>query len=97
MFCVSAGPSEWNEDGPYDRSTGGEESPPTSGAEAAAAFAAAGGMDELFAKIDAGELELTGTDGFIPGLIKAALERGLAAELTDQRQWVNTGGLARFR
>jgi len=61
----------------------GDSSPSMSGAEAAAAFAASGGMDELFAKIDAGELELNGADGFIPGLIKAALERGLQAELND--------------
>ncbi len=40
-------------------------------------------MDSIFARIDAGELELTGDGGFIPGLIKAALERGLQAELTD--------------
>ena len=37
----------------------------------------------MFARIDSGELELTGDGGFIPGLIKAALERGLQAELTD--------------
>lgn len=61
----------------------GDSSPSMSGAQAAAAFAASGGMDELFAKIDAGELELNGADGFIPGLIKAALERGLQAELSD--------------
>ncbi|MDP9823660.1 hypothetical protein J2S59_003469 [Nocardioides massiliensis] len=30
-----------------------------------------------------GDLELTGDGGFIPGLIKAALERGLQAELSD--------------
>ena len=44
---------------------------------------ASGALDELFAKIDAGEVELTGDGGLIPGLIKAALERGLQAELTD--------------
>ncbi len=53
------------------------------GAKAAAEFAASGAMDELFAKIDAGEIELTGDGGFIPGLIKATLERGLQAELTS--------------
>ncbi|MCD4536599.1 IS256 family transposase, partial [Nocardioides sp. cx-169] len=53
------------------------------GSKAAADLAAAGALDELFAKIDAGELELTGDGGFIPGLIKAALERGLQAELTS--------------
>jgi hypothetical protein len=40
-------------------------------------------LDELFAKIDSGEIELTGDGGFIPGLIKATLERGLQAELTS--------------
>jgi transposase-like protein len=48
----------------------------------AAELAASGALDELFARIDAGEVEMTGADGLIPGLIKAALERGLAAELT---------------
>ncbi|MGH3308500.1 MAG: IS256 family transposase, partial [Nocardioides sp.] len=46
-------------------------------------MAASGALDEIFAKIDAGELDLTGAEGFIPGLVKAALERGLQAELTD--------------
>jgi putative transposase len=54
-----------------------------SGAEVAAEMAASGLLDELFARIDAGDLELTGDGGFIPGLIKAALERGLQAELTE--------------
>jgi transposase-like protein len=56
---------------------------PTSGAEVAAQMAASGALDEIFSKIDAGELDLTGAEGFVPGLIKAALERGLQAELTD--------------
>ena len=55
---------------------------PRSGAEVAAQMAASGALDEIFARIDAGELDLTGEEGFIPGLIKAALERGLQAELT---------------
>lgn len=41
-----------------------------------------GVLDDLFAKIDSGEVDLTGDGGFITGLIKAALERGLAAELS---------------
>lgn len=45
-------------------------------------MAASGALDEILAKIDAGELDLTGAEGFIPGLVKAALERGLQAELT---------------
>jgi putative transposase len=59
-----------------------EDEGPTSGAEVAAQMAASGALDEIFSKIDAGELDLTGAEGFIPGLIKAALERGLQAELT---------------
>jgi putative transposase len=43
----------------------------------------AGLLDELVARVDAGELKLTGEGGFLPGLIKAVLERGLAAELTE--------------
>ena len=35
-----------------------------------------GALDSLFSKIDAGELQLTGEGGFVPGLIKAALEGG---------------------
>ena len=56
---------------------------PASGKEVAAQLAASGALDELFARIDAGEVEMTGTEGLIPGLIKAALERGLQAELSD--------------
>ncbi|MHA0284883.1 IS256 family transposase [Mycobacterium sp. C3-094] len=44
---------------------------------------ASGALDELFAKIDAGEVKLDGHDGLIQQLIKAGLERGLQAELTD--------------
>ncbi|ORB11624.1 IS256 family transposase, partial [Mycolicibacterium moriokaense] len=33
--------------------------------------------------IDAGQLQLTGEGGFLPEMVKAVLERGLAAELTD--------------
>ena len=38
---------------------------------------AAGQLDALFAQIDAGQVELTGDCGFVPALVKAALERGL--------------------
>ena len=43
----------------------------------------AGLLDELMARVDAGEVQLTGEGGFLPAMIKAVLERGLAAELTD--------------
>ena len=42
-----------------------------------------GALDSLFSKIDPGELQLTGESGFVPGLIKTALERGLQVELTE--------------
>jgi transposase-like protein len=54
-----------------------------SGRDVAAELAASGALDELFAKIDSGQVEMTGAEGLIPGLIKAALERGLQAELSD--------------
>ena len=42
-----------------------------------------GVMDDLFAKIDAGEVQLDGDGGFIQQLIKTGLERGLQTELTE--------------
>ena len=56
---------------------------PRSAAEALDELRASGALDVLFARIDAGELRLTGDGGFVPGLIKATLERGLQAELTE--------------
>src|SRR3954454_9397815 len=43
----------------------------------------AGLLDELMDRVDAGELTLTGAGGFLPEMVKAVLERGLAAELTE--------------
>jgi putative transposase len=43
----------------------------------------AGLLDEVLARVDAGGLALTGDGGFLPEMIKAVLERGLQAELTD--------------
>lgn len=56
---------------------------PMSGADAMEALKSAGVLDDVLAKIDAGQLQLTGEGGFLPELVKAVLERGLAAELTD--------------
>jgi putative transposase len=56
---------------------------PMSGAEAMEALQSAGVLDDVLAKIDAGQLQLTGEGGFLPEMVKAVLERGLAAELTD--------------
>ncbi|KZX22316.1 mutator family transposase [Rathayibacter tanaceti] len=52
-------------------------------AEGAQRLVESGVMDDLFAKIDAGEIQLDGDGGFIQQLIKTGLERGLQAELTD--------------
>jgi putative transposase len=41
-----------------------------------------GALDEIFARIDAGE-PLTGHAGLLKGVLKASLERGLDAELSD--------------
>lgn len=41
-----------------------------------------GASADLFARIDAREVELTGDGALIPALIKTTLERGLQAEIT---------------
>ena len=46
------------------------------------ALESSGALDELYAMIDAGEVQLDGKDGLIQQLIKAGLERGLQAELS---------------
>ncbi|MET4432035.1 hypothetical protein ABIA65_005354 [Mycolicibacterium sp. 624] len=51
--------------------------------EMAEALRASSAVDDLLAQIDTGEVALTGEGGLLPGLIKLALERGLATELTD--------------
>lgn len=43
---------------------------------------ASGALEGIFAQVDAGA-PLTGSDGVLSGVVKAALERGLAAELTE--------------
>ena len=40
-------------------------------------------IDELMSRVDADGLTLTGQGGFLPELVKAVLERGMDAELTD--------------
>ncbi len=49
----------------------------------AAELVASGALDGLFSRIDAGEVRQTGDGGMLPAMIKAALERGLQAELSD--------------
>lgn len=43
----------------------------------------AGLLDHLMSKVDGGGLALTGPGGLLPELVKAVLERGLQAELTE--------------
>lgn len=43
----------------------------------------AGLLNDVMDRVDAGGLALTGEGGFLPEMIKAVLERGLAAELTE--------------
>lgn len=50
--------------------------------EVADALEASGALDEIFARIDAGEV-LGGEAGLLKGMLKASLERGLKAELSD--------------
>jgi putative transposase len=47
-----------------------------------AELAEAGLLDRVVAGAEAGQLTLTGEGGFLPEMVKAVLERGLAAELT---------------
>ncbi len=49
----------------------------------AADLAASGALDGLFKQIDSGQVQLSGTGGLIPEMIKAVLERGLQAEMTS--------------
>lgn len=56
---------------------------PRSTAEVAKALEDSGVIDGLLEQIDAGQIQITGEGGLVPGLIKLALERGLKAELTD--------------
>jgi putative transposase len=50
--------------------------------EIAESLKASGALDEIFARIDAGE-PLTGHEGLLKGMLKASLERGLNVELSD--------------
>jgi putative transposase len=59
-----------------------EMEPSASGRDAFEALRASGAFDDVLAKIDAGELQLTGEGGFLQEMVKAVLERGLGTELT---------------
>jgi putative transposase len=59
------------------------EGEPRSAREAVNEMVEAGLFDSLFESIDENGLQLTGEGGFLPEMIKAVLERGLKAELSD--------------
>jgi putative transposase len=46
------------------------------------ALRSSGALDEVMAKIDAGDLQITGEGGFLQEMVKAVLERGLRTELS---------------
>jgi transposase-like protein len=50
--------------------------------EIAESLKSSGALDEIFARIDAGE-PLTGHEGLLKGMLKATIERGLNVELSD--------------
>lgn len=64
--------------------------------EGAARLIESGMLDDLFAKIDAGEVQLDGDRGFIQQLIKTGLVRGLQAELTEHVGYEKGDPEARF-
>ena len=58
-------------------------SEPPSARQAVKQMLDAGLLDEVLDRVDAGSLTLTGEGGFLPEIVKAVLERGLQAELTE--------------
>ena len=73
MVLVNDSPAvEWEEAGP----------PVASATQLRELFADDSWLDELIDKADEQGVRLTGEGGFLPELVKAVLERGLAAELT---------------
>lgn len=71
--------------------------PPAPSARAAIQDAINAGLfDDLMGRIDDGSLQLTGEGGFIPEMIKAVLERGLQAELSDHLGYDKGDPVGRF-
>ncbi len=66
-------------DGPF----GVEPPEPTTARSVVKEMVDAGVFDDLMDWVDDGGLRLTGEGGFLPEMIKAVLERGLQAELSD--------------
>ncbi len=69
---------------------------PASAADLVEELRRSGALDSLFARIDSGEVQLTGDGGLVPSLIKATLERGLAAELSGHLGYERGDPDARF-
>ena len=96
----SRGPSRESLGG-SSRDAFGQELPERSSArEAFKEMTDAGLFDDLMDRIDEGGLQLTGEGGFLPEMIKAVLERGLQAELSDHLGYDKgdpAGGAARTR
>lgn len=65
---------------PLGVSPGGWE--PGSARDAVNDMLGAGLLDDVMDRVDAGGLALTGEGGFLPAMVKAVLERGLASKLT---------------
>jgi putative transposase len=65
-----------------DDVTAGRGEPGSAARAAVRELAEAGLLDKVIGRAEAGELALTGEGGFLPEMVKAVLERGLAAELT---------------
>src|SRR5690606_6252137 len=61
---------------------GADDAGPVTARDAVNSMIEAGLLDQVMSQVDAGELALTGDGGFLPEMIKAVLERGLAAEQT---------------
>jgi putative transposase len=66
------------QDGPF----GSRSVEPVSARRVVAEMVDAGLLDEVLARIDRNDVQLTGEGGFLPEMVKAVLERGLRAELT---------------
>ena len=77
---ADSGPLAPPEPGTVDREPVGE--PVDVPVPSAAELVASGALDGLFEQIDAGQVQLSGSGGLIPELIKAVLERGLQAEMS---------------
>jgi putative transposase len=59
---------------------GADDAGPVTARDAVNSMIEAGLLDQVMSQVDAGGLALTGDGGFLPEMIKAVLERGLAAE-----------------